>query len=38
MALGIARNTADQAIQQVLQSDPAMTSVEEVIKRALKMM
>ena len=36
MALGIARNTADQAIQRVTQSDPLLTSIEDVIKRALK--
>jgi Holliday junction DNA helicase RuvA len=36
MALGIARNTADQAIQRVTQSDSALTSLEEVIKKALK--
>jgi Holliday junction DNA helicase RuvA len=36
MALGIARNTADQAIQRVIQSDPAINSIEEVIKKALK--
>jgi Holliday junction DNA helicase RuvA len=36
MALGIARNTADQAIQRVTQSDPAITSLEDVIKKALK--
>lgn len=36
MALGIARNTADQAIQKVLQSEPTIASIEEVIKRALK--
>lgn len=36
MALGIARNAADQAIQRVTQSDPAITSIEEVIKKALK--
>lgn len=36
MALGIARNTADQAIQRVTKSDPAMTSLEDVIKKALK--
>ncbi len=36
MALGIARTTADQAIQRVTQSDPALTSLEEVIKKALK--
>jgi Holliday junction DNA helicase RuvA len=36
MALGIARNTADQAIQRVTQSDPSVTSLEDVIKKALK--
>ena len=36
MALGIARNTADQAIQRVMQSDPSLTSLEDVIKKALK--
>jgi Holliday junction DNA helicase RuvA len=36
MALGIARNTADQAIQRVTQSDPELSSIEEVIKKALK--
>lgn len=36
MALGIARNTADQAIQRVTQSDPTLTSLEDVIKKALK--
>jgi len=36
MALGIARNTADQAIQRVTQSDPSLTSLEDVIKKALK--
>ncbi len=36
MALGIARNTADQAIQRVTQTDPAINSIEEVIKKALK--
>jgi len=34
MALGIARNTADQAIQRVSQSDPSLTSLEDVIKKA----
>jgi holliday junction DNA helicase RuvA len=32
----IARNTADQAIQRVIQSDPTLTSLEDVIKKALK--
>ena len=36
MALGIARNTADQAIHRVTQSDPSLTSLEDVIKKALK--
>ena len=36
MALGIARNVADQAIQRVSQSDPSLTSLEDVIKKALK--
>jgi Holliday junction DNA helicase RuvA len=36
MALGIARTTADQAIQRVFQSDPSLTSLEDVIKKALK--
>lgn len=35
-ALGIARNTADQAVKRVLQSDPAITSIEDIIKKALK--
>lgn len=38
MALGIARNTAGQAIQRVTQSNPSLTSVEEVIKKALKLL
>ena len=36
MALGIARNTADQAIQRVIQSDPSQNSLEDLIKKALK--
>ena len=36
MALGIARSTADQAINRVSQSDPSLTSLEDVIKKALK--
>jgi Holliday junction DNA helicase RuvA len=36
MALGIARNTADQAINRVTQSNPELTSIEDVIKKALK--
>ena len=36
MALGIARSTADQALQRVTQTNPSLTSLEEVIKKALK--
>jgi Holliday junction DNA helicase RuvA len=36
MALGIARNTADQAIQRVTQTDPKLSSIEDIIKQALK--
>jgi Holliday junction DNA helicase RuvA len=36
MALGIARNQADQAIKRVIQNNPSTTSVEEIIKTALK--
>lgn len=36
IALGIARHIADQAVQKVIQTNPDLTSVEEVIKRALK--
>lgn len=38
MALGIARNLADQAIQRVMQSDPSLASLEDVIKKALKIL
>jgi len=38
VALGIARNTADQSIKRVLQSEPSLTSIEDVIKKALKML
>ena len=38
MALGIARNTAGQAVQKVTQNEPTLTSVEDVIKRALKIL
>lgn len=38
MALGIARNTADQAVQKVTQSEPEISSIEDVIKRALKIL
>ena len=36
MALGITRNISDQAIQRVIQSDPSLASLEDVIKKALK--
>lgn len=36
MALSIARNSAEQAVQKVIQSEPSLTSVEDVIKKALK--
>jgi Holliday junction DNA helicase RuvA len=38
MALGIARNAAGQAVQKVIQSNPSLTSLEDVIKKALKTM
>jgi Holliday junction DNA helicase RuvA len=38
MALGIARNAAGQAVQKVIQSSPSLTSLEDVIKKALKTM
>jgi Holliday junction DNA helicase RuvA len=36
MALGIARNTADQAVQRVIKTDTSQNSLEDVIKKALK--
>ncbi|MFT3827294.1 MAG: Holliday junction branch migration protein RuvA [Chitinophagaceae bacterium] len=36
IALGIARNVAETSIQRVLKTEPALTAVEEVIKKALK--
>lgn len=36
IALGIARGAGEQAIRKVLTSDPALTRIEEIIKRALK--
>ena len=38
MALGIARNVADQAVQKATKSDPTLNSLEDVIKKALKML
>lgn len=36
LALGISRNAADLTIQKTMQSDPALSSLEELIKKALK--
>jgi holliday junction DNA helicase RuvA len=36
IALGIARSTGEQAIQRVLQSEPELSQVEHIIKKALK--
>lgn len=36
LALGIARNAADQVIRKTMQSDPPLTSLEDIIKKALK--
>jgi len=36
MALGIARNTGEQAVQRVLKAEPALSHVEDIIKKALK--
>lgn len=36
MALGIARPTGEQAVQRVLKAEPALSQVEDIIKKALK--
>ncbi len=36
IALGIARSTAEQAIQRVLKSEPDLNQIEQIIKKALK--
>jgi Holliday junction DNA helicase RuvA len=36
IALGIARNAAEQAIQKVLKSEPSLEKIEDIIKKALK--
>jgi len=36
IALGIARNTGEQAVQRVLKADPELSQVEDIIKKALK--
>ena len=35
-ALGISRQAADQAVSKVLQSDPSLNQIEDIIKKALK--
>jgi Holliday junction DNA helicase RuvA len=36
MALGVGRQAASQAVLRVLQSDPSVKKIEEIIKQALK--
>ena len=36
MALGIARPTGEQAVRRVLKAEPALSQVEDIIKKALK--
>lgn len=36
IALGIARSTGEQAVQKVLKAEPALSLVEDIIKKALK--
>ncbi len=36
IALGIAKNAAEMAVQRVLKAEPALTAVEDIIKKALK--
>ncbi len=36
IALGIARQTGEQAVQKVLKAQPELTSVQDIIKKALK--
>jgi len=36
VALGIARNTGEQAVSKVLKAEPGLDQVEEIIKKALK--
>ncbi len=36
VALGIARNTGEQAVNKVLKAEPGLDQVEEIIKKALK--
>ncbi len=37
ISLGIARATAEQAISRVMRSDPNLSKIEDIIKKALKM-
>jgi Holliday junction DNA helicase RuvA len=36
IALGIARTVGEQAILKVLKSEPDLTQIEQIIKKALK--
>ena len=36
IALGIARASAEQAVQRVVKAEPSLSAVEEIIKKALK--
>lgn len=36
LALGIGRQMADEAVKKTIQSNPALTSLEDLIKKALK--
>ncbi len=36
LALGVARNSAEQVIQKVMRTDSSLTSLEDIIKKALK--
>lgn len=36
IALGIARSSAEQAIQRVIKAEPSLSAVEDIIKKALK--
>jgi len=38
IALGIARPAGEQAIQRALKSDPSLDKIEEIIKKALKIL
>jgi Holliday junction DNA helicase RuvA len=38
IALGIARSSAEQSIQRVMKAEPSLSAVEEIIKKALKIM